>query len=90
MPFTFQSPVWKIVPSLQRRTNPQQSGIEWVTRMGSTSNGPARNFLLHLNTLNLDVAKIPNSFKRFLISCPKLQKEAGLLSVSSSTESLEQ
>ena len=66
---TFQSPVWRMVPSAQRRTKPQQSGIEWVTRKGSISNGPAVNFFLVLNTLSLDGRKIPFSFKRFLISC---------------------
>lgn len=67
---TFQSPVWKIMPSPQRSTKPQQSGIEWVTRMGSTSKGPAWNLFLILKTLSLDERKIPNSFKRFFISCP--------------------
>lgn len=60
-----------MVPSAQRRTNPQQSGIEWVTLKGSISNGPAVNFFLVLNTLSLDGTKMPFSFKRFLISCAK-------------------
>jgi len=68
---TFQSPVWRIVPSEQRRTNPQQSGIEWLTVIGSISNGPATNFFRVLSTFNRDGTKIPWSFKRFLISCYK-------------------
>lgn len=70
---TFQSPVWRIVPSAQRRTSPEQSGIEWVTLMGSISNGPALNFLFVLNVLSLDGTKIPNSFNRLLISCSDMR-----------------
>ena len=74
MELTFQSPVWKIMPSAQRSTKPQQSGIEWVTRMGSTSKGPAWNLFLILRTLSLDERNIPNSFKRFFISCSSMNK----------------
>lgn len=66
---TFQSPVWRIVPSAHRRTNPQQSGMEWVTLIGSISKGPAVNLLFVLNTLSREGTKIPFSFRRFFISC---------------------
>ena len=36
----FQSPVCTIVPSAQRSTKPQQSGMECVTRIGSHLQGP--------------------------------------------------
>ena len=62
------------MPSAQRSTKPQQSGIEWVTRMGSTSKGPAWNLFLILKTLSLDERNIPNSFKRFFISCSSMNK----------------
>lgn len=75
MKSTFQSPVWRIVPSAHRKTNPQQSGIECVTLIGSTSKGPATNLLRVLNTLSLDGINIPNSFRRFLISCFEREKK---------------
>ena len=37
----FQSPVCTIVPCSERKINPQQSGMECVTRIASISNGPA-------------------------------------------------
>mmetsp|Transcript_11085 Transcript_11085/g.31102 ORF Transcript_11085/g.31102 Transcript_11085/m.31102 type:complete len:232 (+) Transcript_11085:2492-3187(+) len=40
----FQSPVCTMVPSSHLKTHPQQSGMEWVTRIVSTEKGPAWNW----------------------------------------------
>lgn len=62
------------MPSPHRSTKPQQSGTEWVTRMGSTSKGPAWNLFFILKTLSRDERNMPNSFKRFFISCSIMNK----------------
>lgn len=71
---TFQSPVWKIVPSVQRSTKPQQSGIECVTRIGSISNGPAEKRLRISNVRHRPSEGILYSFKRAFISWKKQKK----------------
>ena len=66
----FQSPVCTTVPAAHRKINPQQSGMECVTRTASISNGPARN----RSPMSITLNRLPsphrlNSFIRLWISC---------------------
>ena len=65
---TFQSPVWKMVPSLHLRTSAQQSGMECVTRIGSISKGPASKRARILKVRSLPSSGMLYSLRRFLIS----------------------
>ena len=40
----FQSPVWSTVPKGVRSTTALGSGIEWVSVISSSSNGPTENW----------------------------------------------
>ena len=59
-----------MVPAAHRKMNPQQSGMECVTRTASMANGPASNRSPMSITLNRDPSpQRLNSFMRRSMSC---------------------